>query len=174
LYKLPKEGTEIKLETLNKKFKLNYKKAGDFCSKFLRNAKIVLDRYSDISFNYSYKLNKITIVPYLAKKVEDQTISENSKFLISKNQRIRYFVVRYKLEINIASLFISEYQNQPRSRVLIEEAYTNFIKFCKKNKIKATVYENKEFLEQIQKFLIASYEKTPTGKMFPNSFPRIL
>jgi hypothetical protein len=162
------------LETLNKKFKLNYKKAGDFCSKFLRNAKIVLDRYSDISFNYSYKLNKITIVPYLAKKVEDQTISESSKLLISKNQRITYFTIRHKLDLNTASLFISEYKNQPRNRVLIDEAYNDFIKFCRKNKIKATVYQNKEFLEQIQKFLITSYEKTRTGKMFSNSFPRIL
>lgn len=174
LKKLPKEGTEIRLETLNKKFKLNYKKTGDFCSKFLRNTRKMLDKYSDISFNYSYKSNKILIIPFYVKKVDDDSISENTKSLISKNQRIRYFIVRHKLDKSVASLFISEYQNLPRSRVLIEEAYSKFIKFCRKNKIKATVYENKEFLEQIQKFLIASYEKTPTGKMFPNSHPRIL
>ncbi len=174
LSRIPKEGTEIKLETINKKFRLNYKTTGDFCSKFLRNTRVILDKYSNISFNYSYKLNKILIIPYYVKKIDDESISLDSKLLISKSQRIRYYIVRHKLDVNIASLFISEYKNQPRSRVLIEEAYNNFIKFCRKNKVKATVYENKEFLEQIQKFIISSYDKTPTGKMFPNSYPRIL
>ena len=145
LYKLPKEGTELKLETLNKKFRLNYKNTGDFCSKFLRNARIILDKYSNISFNYSYKLNKILIIPYYVKKINDESISLDSKLSISKSQRIRYFMTRHKLDENIASHFISEYKNQPRSRLLIEEAYNNFIKFCRKIKLKQRFMKIKIF-----------------------------
>ena len=61
LSKLPKNGTVLKLSTLNKKFGLNYKTTKDFCFKFLKPVRISLNTFNTLSFNYTYQ--KDTIYP---------------------------------------------------------------------------------------------------------------
>ena len=54
LSKLPENGTVLKLSTLNKKFGLNYKTAKDFCFKFLKPARISLNKFNTFSFFVLY------------------------------------------------------------------------------------------------------------------------
>ena len=67
LSKLPENGTVLKLSTLNKKFGLNYRTTKDFCFKFLKPARISLNTFNTLSFNYTYNKDSISIIPFLTK-----------------------------------------------------------------------------------------------------------
>ena len=79
LSKIPENGTVVKLSTLNKKFGLNYKTANDFCFKFLKSARISLNKFNTLSFNYKYKRDSIFIIPYFTKTILDDNLSENTR-----------------------------------------------------------------------------------------------
>ena len=174
LAKIPNNGTTLKLMTFNEKFGINYSTAKDFCNKFLKPIRDNLDKFNQTSFNYSIEGDKIHILPYATKRIQDDTISEELQDATLIRQRIRYFERRHNLnKTEIANLEF-HYRNVGSNRILIENAYKIFIKKCREEKKKSTDYKNKKFLIELQNQMIEIYRVSKTGKIHPNGYPKII
>ncbi|WP_426474839.1 hypothetical protein [Chryseobacterium balustinum] len=185
LSKIPENGTVLKLSTLNKKFGLNYQTAKDFCFKFLKPAKISLDIFNTISFNYKYKRDSIFIIPHLIKKSEDENVSESmSEELKSRKaypdekqkitRRLIYFKKRYGLQNSEMIQFSHQYRHIPQIRILIEKAFEEFIRTARLQGIKSTEFQGIAFLHKIQQHIIQIYRDTKMGSLLPNGYPIIV
>lgn len=174
LSKIPESGTVLKLSTLNKKFGLNYKTANDFCFKFLKLARMSLDKYNSLSFNYKYKGDSIFIIPYKTKITLDDLIIENSQKTSEVTKRLSYFRKRFGLQESTMKQFFHQYRNILQTRILIEKAYKRFIKICRLKKIQSVIFQGIAFLQEIQKLIIEIYQESRTGKLIPNGYTIIL
>jgi len=185
LSKLPKNGTVLKLSTLNKKFGLNYKTTKDFCFKFLKPVRISLNTFNTLSFNYTYQKDSIFIIPFLSNLSLNDNLSINIKNPLEANEtnavrgekitrRLIYFKKRYGLEENQMLQFSHQYRNIPQTRELIEKAFREFIRINRLKRIKSTIFQGKKFLYEIQELIIQIYQSTRTGKLFPNGYPIIV
>jgi hypothetical protein len=174
LSKLPITGTSVRLCNLNRKFGLHYKTANDFCFKFLKPARINLNKFNTLSFNYKYCKDVITIIPYQTIAVKTSNlavdVSEQSKL----TRRLRYFRKRYVLKENEMTLFTYQYRNIPQTRILIERAFSEFKKMNRLQKIRSTDFKGMTFLQKIQEFIIVLYRETKVGKLLPNGYPTII
>lgn len=160
--------TEIYLKNINQKFGVNYKNINDLCSKFLKPIKISLDQKYFVSFTYKYIRDKVIIYPKIVDFKESQEVSAQQMEF-----RLNYFVKRYKLKNGGYELLIEHFRSSQINRDLIDDAYNSFIKHCRKNGEKATQYLGNQFLIQLQKFIKNEYQKTYTGKIQPEAYPRI-
>lgn len=185
LSKLPKNGTVLKLSTLNKKFGLNYKTTKDFCFKFLKPVRISLNTFNTLSFSYTYQKDSIFIIPFLSNLSLNDNLSINIKNPLEANEtnavrgekitrRLIYFKKRYGLEENQMLQFSHQYRNIPQTRELIEKAFREFIRINRLKRIKSTIFQGKKFLYEIQELIIQIYQSTKMGKLFPNGYPIIV
>ncbi len=185
LSKLPKNGTVLKLSTLNKKFGLNYKTTKDFCFKFLKPVRISLNTFNTLSFNYTYQKDSIFIIPFLSNLSLNDNLSINIKNPLDSSEtnavpaekitrRLIYFKKRYGLEENQMLQFSHQYRNIPQTRELIEKAFREFIRINRLKRIKSTIFQGKKFLYEIQELIIQIYQSTKMGKLFPNGYPIIV
>ena len=185
LSKLPKNGTVLKLSTLNKKFGLNYKTTKDFCFKFLKPVRISLNTFNTLSFNYTYQKDSIFIIPFLSNLSLKDNLSINIKNPLDSSEtnavpaekitrRLIYFKKRYGLEENQMLQFSHQYRNIPQTRELIEKAFREFIRINRLKRIKSTIFQGKKFLYEIQELIIQIYQSTKMGKLFPNGYPIIV
>ena len=186
LSKLPENGTVLKLSTLNKKFGLNYKTTKDFCFKFLKPARISLNTFNTLSFNYTYNKDSVFIIPFLAKMIiEDKSVVNAREHSLKSNivhldqsekitRRLIYFKKRYGLQENEMIQFSHHYKNFPQTRDLIEKAFKEFIRINRLKKVKSTVFQGKEFLNEIQNLIIQIYQSSKMGELLPNGYPIIV
>lgn len=174
LSKLPERGTVVKLASLNRKFGVSYKTANDICFKFLKPARLSLNQYNDLSFNYSYKGDSITIAPYQTKMIRNIDFSLNNREQLEITRRLRYFRKRYDLQAQEMIQFSYQYRNIPQTRELIEKAFKQFIRSTRLKGIRSTDYKGKGFLNEIQKYLIIIYRNTKMGTLLPNGYPVII
>ena len=185
LSKLPKNGTVLKLSTLNKKFGLNYKTTKDFCFKFLKPVRISLNTFNTLSFNYTYQKDSIFIIPFLSNFSLNDNLYINIKNPLDSSEtnavpaekitrRLIYFKKRYGLEENQILQFSHQYRNIPQTRELIEKAFREFIRINRLKRIKSTIFQGKKFLYEIQELIIQIYQSTKMGKLFPNGYPIIV
>lgn len=174
LSKLPENGTALKLSTLNKKFGLNYKTANDFCFKFLKPARLSLNQYNNLSFNYRYKKDLISILPYYTKMIINSDLSSNNREQIEVTRRLRYFRKRYGLQDSEMIQFTYQYKNIQQTRELIEKAFKEFIRMNRLRGRRSTEFQGKVFLIEIQEIIIQLYGSTKMGKLLPNGYPVIL
>lgn len=168
LAKLPNVGTVLKLSTLNKKFGLNYKTANDFCFKFLKLARINLDKYNNLSFNYRYKADSIYIIPYETENISKPIITDDVPKISEITKRLSYFRRRFGLEESEMKQFFHQYRNFLQTRILIEKAFKRFIRVCRLKRINSTIFQGISFLKEIQKLMIEIYQESRTGKLIPN------
>lgn len=174
LSKLSENGTVVKLSTVNKKFGVNYKTANDFCFKFLKSVRLTLNKYKGLSFNYRYKGDIITILPYKPNSISNVETSEYPLEKSDVNKRLRYFRKRFGLDENEMIHFFHQYRNIHQTRILVEKAFRRFIKICRLKRMKSTTIQGKSFLQEIQKLVIEIYQESRTGKLIPNGYPIIL
>ena len=174
LSKLPENGTVLKLSTLNKKFGLNYKTTKDFCFKFLKPARINLNTFNSISFNYTYKKDSIFIIPCQTKMILNSPESESSGEIVNITRRLNYFRKRYGLMETEMLQFFHQYRNIPQTRELIEKAFKEFVRISRLKKIKSTDFQGKLFLNEIQELIIKFYRETKMGELLPNGFPIVI
>ena len=168
LNKLPMEGTQIKLNTLNEYFNLSYTNAKDLCSKFLKSIRDNLNKYSHKSFNYNYLGDVVTIKPYLTQYVvEEATQRETTKEDIKKEYKLRYFKDRHLLTDAELAPLAYIYQKSPKDIKTISLAYEQFILYCRENKESATSYTGERFLEKLQEKIESEYAKTREAKHIP-------
>lgn len=174
LSKIPEKGTALKLSTLNKKFGLNYKTANDFCFKFLKSAKINLNRYNNLSFRYKYNGDLIYIVPYFTNKINEKELLVLLPEQTKINRRINYFKKRHALPAHEMIRFDFQYRTIPQTRELIERAFAEFKKVSRSEGIKTTDYRGIGFLNKIQEYIIILYRETKMGQLLPNGYPIII
>lgn len=185
LSKLPENGTVLKLSTLNKKFGLNYKTAKDFCFKFLKPARISLNTFNTLSFNYTYNKDSISIIPFLTKTILEDNSFTNTKESLKLSEvhldqsekitrRIIYFKKRYSLQENEMLQFSHQYRHIPQTRALIEKAFKEFIRINRLKKTKSTAFQGNDFLNEIQRLIIQIYRSTKMGELLPNGYPIIV
>ena len=185
LAKLPENGAVLKLSTLNKKFGLKYKTSKDFCFKFLKPARISLNTFNTLSFNYKYRGDSIFIIPYLTKTILYNNLSQNTREQLKSSeayldhsekiaQRLSYIRKRYGLQENEMLQFSHQYRNVPQTRVLIEKAFKEFIRAARLKEIKSTEFQGKLFLNEIQEHIIQIYRRTKMGELLPNGYPIII
>ena len=185
LSKLPENGTVLKLSTLNKKFGLNYKTTKDFCFKFLKPAKISLNTFNTLSFNYTYNKDSIFIIPFLTKTtLEDNSFTNNKESLelsevhLAQSEKITrrliYFKKRYGLKEDEMLHFSHQYRHIPQTRALIEKAFKEFIRINRLKKTKSTAFQGKDFLTEMQGLIIQIYQSTKMGELLPNGYPIIV
>lgn len=174
LAKIPSTGTVLKLSTFNAKFDFNYKTSNDFCFKFLKPLKFNLDRYSTLSFNFKYRADNISILPYSTNSLEKTTELFTDQEHLYITYRINYFKKRYKLVQNEIEQFSFQYRNLSQTRQLVEKSYKYFIKNTRKLNRKSSDFKGKEFLEKLLQIMIDLYRTTRMGKLLPNGCPTIL
>ena len=186
LSNIPENGTVLKLSTLNKKFGLKYKTTKDFCFNFLKPARISLNTFNTLTFNYTYNKDSIFIIPFLTRTIFENKSAvytrelpfESSGTNIAQSKRITrrliYFKKRYGLQENEMLQFSHQYRNIPQTRDLIEKAFKEFIRINRLKKVKSTVFQGKEFLNDIQEIIIQIYQRTKMGELLPNGYPIIV
>lgn len=184
-FKIPENGTVLKLSTFNKKFGLNYKTANDFCFKFLKPVRINLTKFNALSFNYKYKKDSIFIIPYNIKATSTDNFFENKREKLESSEvyieqrekitrRLNYFRKRYGLKENEMIQLVHQYKNIPQIRELIEKAFKEFVKINRLKGAKSTEFQGKLFLNEIQKLIIQFYRSTKMGELVPNGYPMII
>ncbi|QQV01811.1 hypothetical protein I6I61_12020 [Chryseobacterium sp. FDAARGOS 1104] len=174
LSKIPESGTALKLSTFNKKFGLNYKTANDFCFKFLKPARQNLNQYNNLSFNYRYKADLISIIPAKIKVFSEIEIPEYPSTMSEITKRLSYFRKRFGLDEDLMIQFFHQYRNIPQTRILIEKSFKRFIKNCRLRRLKTTLFQGRDFLKEIQKLVIELYQESRTGKLLPNGYPILI
>lgn len=173
LSKIPPTGTALKLSTLNRKFGLNYKTANDLCFKFLKPARLNLDRFNSLSFHFKYKGEMISIMPYSTDAVPEKRM-EPDKSPIDITRRLRYFRKRYGLREDEMLQFSYQYRNIVQTRELIENAFKELIRTSRLRGKSSTEFQGRGFLIEIQENMIKLYRESKTGKLLPNGYPVIL
>lgn len=174
LSKLPANGTALKLTTLNKRFGLNYKTANDFCFKFLKPARLSLNQFNNLSFNYHYKRDIIYISPYYTKAIPEDKLLTSIPAQSKISRRLNYFRKRYDLNDDEIIQFSYQYRNIPQTRELIEKSFKELIKNYRLRGLKSTDLKGKIFLNTIQEYIIMFYRKTKIGELLPNGYPVII
>lgn len=185
LSKIPENGTVLKLSTLNKKFGLNYRTTKDFCFKFLKPARMSLNTFNTLSFNYTYNKDSICIIPFLVKTILEDNSFTNTKKSLELNEvhfaqseritrRLIYFKKRYGLQENEMIQFSHQYKNFSQTRALIEKAFKEFIRINRLEKTKSTAFQGKDFLTEMQGLIIQIYQSTKMGELLPNGYPIIV
>jgi len=175
LAKIPDHGTTVRLSTLNKRFGLNYKSANDFCFKFLKPAKTSLHNFNNLSFNFKYSNDLISIIPYQIRLPADHTrVVEDSVKQSDITNRLRYLRKRYNLLEQEIQQFEYQYKMIPQTREMIEKAFSEFKRTSRAGKEKTTDYEGIKFLYKIQELIIMLYRGTKMGKLLPNGYPVIM
>lgn len=163
LSKLPMDGTQVKVSTINNYFDVNYTNARDMCRDFLKPIRENLNKYSHKSFNYNYLGEIITIKPYLTREIEAEATNDKvTKEDIKKDYKMRYLKDRHQLteeELNKIKSII-EADKREKTLVLFSEAYEDFVADCRKNKERATDYIGNKFLIKYQEYIDKKYSST--------------
>lgn len=163
LSKLPMDGTQVKVSTINNYFDVNYTNARDMCRDFLKPIRENLNKYSHKSFNYNYLGEIITIKPYLTQEIEAEATNDKvTKEDIKKDYKMRYLKDRHQLteeELNKIKSII-EADKREKTLVLFSEAYEDFVADCRKNKERATDYIGNKFLIKYQEYIDKKYSNT--------------
>jgi hypothetical protein len=169
---------EIDVRVLNfKKFQasygLNYKTASLFAYNFFKPLKNKLDKYSNVSFNYSIKGDNITVVKYLTKS-NSLEITQPTATKHEITRRLIYWKNRHQLDEVYYSNLKEIIKNQASSISLLNNSYSDFIKHCKTNDLKATDIINDEFMKLFQELIINNYNQSAVSNLFKNGYPKII
>ena len=164
-------GTLVNLDTLNKKFGLNYTEASDFCGSFLKSVKRSLDTYSSTSFNYSYKGKKISIKPFIIVQKDIQTTK--FKKILSVSQLTHYWRKRHMLTDHQKNNLRIVLKNDESVVILLNAAYKRFIKSCKLKKEKATDHQGDKFIKLFHENIIEEYKTTKAYSYAAKGYPII-
>ena len=172
LLEIPEKGTKIDFKRFQGNYRYNYKNAQELAKNVLKSLRAKLDRCSNVSFNYSTKGDIISIIPYYTNEVDlDLTSKTISKQRIT--QKLHYWKIRHNLTSNDINVFRSIINIDAQTFRLFEKSYYEFIKSCKKKKVKPTEYVGKKFLEIFQEEIKSVYQKSFWSDISRNGYPVI-
>lgn len=172
LLELKDEGTSVGFKRLQEAYGYNYINANTYAKNVLKSLKIVLDKYSNRSFNYSVKGEFINIVPYYTKDTEIIVTKETSKNQ-EIIQKLNYWKQRHKLDkynIDILKSLINiDYSNFK----LFQKSYSNILQSYKEQKKPITELKGNDFIKLFQSEIITTYQNSTWGGITKNGYPTI-
>lgn len=149
---LKKEGTAVNFKTLNTHFDLSYKDAKSLGKEFLKPIKILLDRYSSVSFNYSLKGDLISVINY--NNINKENLLKEETFdKIKVKAKLLYWRRRHELSLEQSNSIKKTIDEQNPVFDVICNAYANFIANCKKMKLTPTDLKGSLFMVEFQKYI---------------------
>lgn len=152
LLRLPAEGTKIKVDEFQKRFSLNYKSNYELERSFLKKIKIVMDKYSNESFNYSFEFKYLRIAKYANNLTLFSDEVSKTEYKEKKRQRLHYLKKRHKLsteQTRVLRVSLSDYKRYKT----FEDAYDLFKTKAREQKVKVTSFEGESFLIKIQNII---------------------
>lgn len=152
LLRLPAEGTKIKVSEFQERFSLNYSSNYELDRSFLKKIKVVMDKYSNYSFNYSFELKYLRIAKYANNLTLFSNEISEEEYKEKKRQRLHYLKKRHKLsteEVKILRVNLSDFSKYKT----FEDAYELFKNKAKEQKIKVTEFTGEDFLIKIQNII---------------------
>lgn len=149
---LKKEGTAVNFNTFNTHFELSYKDAKSLGKEFLKPIKILLDRYSSVSFNYSLKGDLISVINYNNINKEN-LLKEHTFDRIKVKSKLLYWRRRHELSLEQSNSIKKAIDEQNINFDIICNAYANFITNCKKMKLSPTDLKSSLFIVEFQKYI---------------------
>lgn len=171
LLEIPETGTNVNFEKFQKSYGFNYAAPKDFCKFFLKSIKEILDKYSNISFNYKVKMDKIHILPYPTKtinlKLKEKTIKRQEI-----TQKLHYWKKRHELGDRIDTIKTVINLDNSCFPILLK-AYKNLVKDCRETGMKVTDYTGESFMKVFQHHIKLHYQQSSWNTIIKNGYPRI-
>ena len=174
LLELKEHGTKVNFNRFQESYGYSYPSAQIFAKNVLKSLKTKLDKYSNVSFNYSTKGDMINIVPYFTKDVELQ-LSESTVTNQQITQKVHYWNTRHKISKEDQAILKKTFKQDKTSFQLLDKSYKAFVKETNRNKQKATDYKGTDFMKEFQKYIIDMYRNSVWGniKGAKNAYPVI-
>lgn len=151
ILRLGEDGTRIHFETITKGYNLNYKSARDLYINFLVPLKKKLNKISGLSFGAGVDGNYINIVK--VPLIQVQNLEEKTITSLMIRQKTKYFRERHNLDDETLERFIV-YISVKDNFDAITEAYKEFVKQCRLDKIKASEFTSHDFKKAFQNLLL--------------------
>ena len=174
LLEIPDAGTRVDFFKLQDTYQYNYATPSIYAKNVLKAIKNKLDHHSNKSFNYSIKGNIINIVPYLTKdvdlKLKPKTIN-NQKI----TQKLHYWKIRHGLSANDIDVLKSLINLDNNTYHLFVKSYKEIIDRSRKDQIKVTSFQGKDFIKLFQDEIIRTYKNSSWGNIesMKNAYPII-
>lgn len=168
----PEKGTKISIETLNKRYDLNYTSRSEIIRSFLTPIKKKLDVHGNVSFNISKKDNDDNIYIAVYSSVPKIGVSDAVKDQLYKKQKRSYIISRHKLtgENKKRVETAIKYDNT----FIVIDAYHILMKYYRYNrKIRIEDIDINELFDLWQKEIIRIYSKLERAKKYPQQYPVI-
>ena len=174
LLEIPDGGTKINFKKFQQLYQYNYSDAKSYAKNVLKSIKTKLDKFSNKSFNYSVKGEIIHILPYYTKDVQLQLKKETGQSQ-KITQKLHYWKIRHKLTSNQILVIKETIRLNPGAFNLLLKAYSELIRNCRDQGVKATTHQDEAFLGLFQEQIIKTYKASKMGtiKRFENAWPRI-
>lgn len=173
LLELRADGTKINANTFQEIYRYNYKNPAKLIDGFFRPMKNLLDRFGNVSFNFSRKGDLIHIVPYHT-KAPDIDLSAKTISNLAITQKLSYWKRRHELEKEQVDTMKTVINLDVSSFEIMKKAYKKFISNCRIRKSKPTSLKKKKFMDIFQKQIMEEYQTTVWGEIKPNAYPRIV
>lgn len=172
LLEVPDNGTKVGFQRIQEVFGYNYKNCNSFAKNVLKSIKTKLDRYSNVSFNYSVKSNTINIVPYYTKDVELDLKKETiNKQIVT--QKLHYWKIRHELSKNDIETLKSIINIDNSAFKIFTKAYKSIVQKSRGNN-KVTDYKGGDFITLFQNEIINVYKDSVWYSSSPNGYPQII
>lgn len=173
LLEVPDSGTRVNFSAFQEVYGYNYSDANTYAKNVLKKLKIVLDKFSNRSFNYSVSGNLINIIPYYTIKTEIKITQETSKNQ-EITQKLNYWKQRHDLDKNnidiLKSLINIDYSNFK----LFQKSYSNIIKDYRIQKKSITELRGNDFIKIFQEAIKETYLNSAWGNTkLKNGYPTI-
>jgi hypothetical protein len=171
LLEVPETGTNVNFDKFQSSYGFNYSTPHSFCKNFLKNIKDILDQYSNVSFNYKVKSNKIHILPYPTKTIN---LKLNKKTIKKQEitQKLHYWKTRHKLDNKIDTIKTVINLDNSCFPILLK-AYKNLVKDCRVAGTKVTDYTGESFMKVFQHHIKLHYQQSNWNTIVKDGYPRI-
>lgn len=162
-------------ENFNKLFSLNFQSARHLANGFLSFIKKKLDENSLKSFAYKYSGDYIFIKPYQLKKLSSEEIILKQETVLKQENSYysNYLARRHKLTDIKRKNLLMIISTSSNDKILIQEAYEDFKRNCKRKKVKVADIIREDFLVQFNHYILENYKKTNRYIKYPQGYPSI-
>lgn len=170
---LKEKGTTVSFQSFQESLGYNFKAVKEFNRNVLKKVKSKLDKEGNVSFNYTTKNDKISIVPYTTlttkSKKREKTVTNQEI-----TQKTNYWKLRHGLT-NDQAAKLKEAINRDISLFhVFKNAYKLLVLESREKKINTDSYEGDDFLNIYQEKIIQTYKASAWGESkFAKAYPKI-
>lgn len=150
ILRLGENGTKVNFRTLTVTYKLNYNSARDLYINFLVPLKKKLNKISGLSFGAGVKGDYISIVKVPIVQVHN--LKEETITNLMIRQKVKYIRERHKLDEESLSRLALYIATKERFEA-VSEAYKDFVKSARRDKIKASDITGEDFKKEFNSLL---------------------